>query len=326
MPRNPFRSAFLRRLDRLSGWQATACGLLAGGIAGFALTAALPWLAALAGFVLLLGAAAGLAWSGEPVEAMVLAVNSEPPVDLVLIPAGTFVMGSPEEEEGRWDDEGPMHAVSVSAFQCMRFPVTRRLYAAILGEDPSWPEGGADDRPVNNVSWLDAVRFCNAMSDKEGLPPCYTIEEDTVSWNRAASGYRLPTEAEWEYACRAAMQTRWSFGDEEAELERFAWFAGNSRTEPRLVGTRKPNLWGLHDMHGNVWECCWNWFGPYTKSWQTDPAGPKQGTSRVLRGGAFDLPPRGLRSAIRGRIGPEAWAWAIGFRCVRGPLPPALSP
>ncbi len=319
MPRNPPFAAVLRRLDRVPSWQATACGLLIGGLAGFTLTSALPWPTALAGFVILLGAAARLAWSGEPVEEMILPTEPEPLVDLIAIPAGTFRMGSPEEEEGRFGSEGPLHEVTVSAFRCMRFQVTRRLYAEILGDDPGWPEGAAGDRPVNNVSWLDAARFCNALSAKEGLTPCYAIEGDAVSWNRAANGYRLPTEAEWEYACRAGTQTRWSFGDNVTELEQFAWFAGNSQNEPQPVGARKPNPWGLHDMHGNVFEWCWDWFGPYRAERQADPSGPEKGPGRVLRGGSFDDSPRYLRSADRGRFEPGYRDRNVGFRCVRAP-------
>jgi formylglycine-generating enzyme required for sulfatase activity len=225
-------------------------------------------------------------------------------------------MGSPEAEEDRDADEGPVHKVRISPFACMRVPVTRRVYAEVLGEDPGWPEGAAADRPVNNVSWFDAIRFCNSLSEREGLSPCYQIASEAVTWQFAANGYRLLTEAEWEYACRAGSTGSWSFGDGKL-LEKHAWFEANSGGEPHPVGTRKPNRWGLYDMQGNVWEWCWDWYGPYTSQPQADPVGAEDGSDRSLRGGAF-ITPRNLRSAIRGWFVPENRNRIIGFRCARG--------
>jgi formylglycine-generating enzyme required for sulfatase activity len=317
-PRNPPLAAVLRRLDRLPGWQATACGLLIGTLAGFSLTSALPWPAALVGFVILLAAGARLAWSGEPVEETTSIAKSKPLVELVAIPAGTFRMGSPEGEKGRFNDEGPVHEVAISAFQCMRLPVTRKLYFEVMGKNLDWPEDAIDNHPANNASWLDAVRFCNMLSNREGLVPCYMIKGFDVAWNRQANGYRLPTEAEWEYACRAGTQTRWSFGDSAAEIGQYAWFGYNSQGEPQPVGTRKPNPWGLYDMHGNVWEWCWDlWLGPYSAEQQTSPLEPEVGAYRILRGGAFFDSPEFLRSAARYWFEPTDQFKFIGFRCVR---------
>src|SRR6185436_18599524 len=313
----------LRRLDLLPTWQAWAMGLGFGALAGASLAGFAPQLVGVLAFLGLLGAAAALAWSGEPLaviveESMEVAVERRQSlVDLVPISGGSFRMGSPEDEEGRWDHEGPVHKVRLSPFECMRFPITRRLYHQIAGTDPSRPEGDADERPVNNVSWLDAVAFCNLLSEREGLTPCYRFAGDDVTWQRTADGYRLLTEGEWEYACRAGSSTRWSFGDDEASLGEHAWFEGNSFGQPHPVGRKKPNAWGLHDMHGNMFEWCWDWLGPYSAAAAKDPTGPPNGSNRVLRGGAFISPLRFLRSAYRHRYGPGYPHWNFGFRCAR---------
>jgi len=322
----------LRRLDFLSTWQAWALGLGSGALAGTALAGFAPWLLGVLVFLGLLAAAAALAWSGEPVAVAdepskpwprtsgALVADSVPAlVDLVSIPGGTFLMGSPKSEEARLANEGPVHEVRLSPFECMRLPVTRSLYHQITGTDPAWPRGDADDRPVNKVSWLDAVVFCNLLSQREGLTPCYQIAGRNVTWYRAANGYRLLTEAEWEYACRADSTTRWSFGDDEEVLGDHAWFEANSSSQPRPAGRKKPNTWGLYDMHGNVFEWCWDWFGSYSEEASTEPRGPQEGLWRVLRGGSFVFSPRYLRSAYRFRVKPGFRDRDVGFRCARDP-------
>jgi formylglycine-generating enzyme required for sulfatase activity len=281
------------------------------------------------GFLGLLSAAWALAWSGEPVALVETAPAQDPDpvytsrfVDLVSIPGGTFLMGSPESERGHDDDEGPVHKVQISHFSCMRYLVTRRLYAEIIGSDPGWPEGEADDRPVNKVSWLDAVAFCNELSKREGLDLCYQIAGEEVSWDRTVDGYRLLTEAEWEYACRAGSTTRFSFGDDERQLDDHAWFGKNSGGDPQPVGQKRANAWGLYDMHGNVYEWCWDWYGAYARVVLSAPEEPPAGEGRVLRGGAFGNPPRYLRSAFRIRLLPMDRDRDFGFRCARGASPP----
>jgi formylglycine-generating enzyme required for sulfatase activity len=304
-------------LDLLTTWQAWALGLGFGALAGASLAGFAPKIAGVLAFLGLLGAAAALAWSGEPVA---VAAARPALVDLVPISGGTFRMGSPESEEGRYPSEGPVHEVRLAPFDCMRFPVTRRLYRQIVGTDPGQPKWAAGKRPVNYVSWLDAVAFCNLLSEREGLTSCYQIDKnDVVTWQRAANGYRLPTEAEWEYACRAGSSTRWSFGDDEASLVEHAWFDGNSADQPQPVGRKKPNAWGLHDMHGNVLEWCWDWFRPYSEAATTDPDGPPKEEVRVLRGGSFVASARDLRSAVRRGYWLGHHYWFVGFRCARGP-------
>jgi formylglycine-generating enzyme required for sulfatase activity/uncharacterized caspase-like protein len=215
------------------------------------------------------------------------------PADFVKINGGTFMMGSPASEEGRVSNE-EQHQVTVSGFYLGKYEVTQREYAAIMGTNPSRFEG--DNLPVENVSWYDAVEYCNARSRKEGLTSAYTIsgsgDNRTVTWNRNTNGYRLPTEAEWEYACRAGTTTRYSTGN---DIRTSQANYGGGRT--KAVGSFDANVWGLYDMHGNVWEWCWDWYGNYGSGAQTDPMGASSGTNRVGRGGSWGYDGQNLRSA-----------------------------
>jgi sulfatase modifying factor 1 len=190
-----------------------------------------------------------------------------------------------------------------------------------MGEARRGDEG--DDLPVTDVSWEQAVRFCNAASEQHRYQPCY--REAGVwpfrrwVWDGAADGYRLPTEAEWEYACRAGTTTRWSFGDDPELLGEYAWFQENSDNKAHPVAEKRPNSWGLYDTHGNVWEWCWDRYGPYASSPAINPQGPRRGEYRVVRGGSFDDSPQDLRSANRGYHRPVRRFRYIGFRCVRVP-------
>lgn len=285
----------------------------------------------------------GIPWAEEALKPEALPKRAEPPPAparasppepqdplWASIPGGSFLMDSDE-----YDDERPIHTVRISPFQLMRTPVTRQQYPALMGSGPSWPKGAADEWPVNQVSWLDAVAFCNRWSEQEGLRPCYRIEGKQVDWDgEEAEGYRLPTEAEWEYACRAGSATRWCFGDDEAELPEYAWFDKNAGGEPRPVATRKPNAWGLHDMHGNVWEWCWDWYGGYQAVEQDDPLGPEQGStgwvsfplSKARKAAPRAMPsaiakPSHCRAALRSLIlangGPSAKPMACSMDCSR---------
>ena len=333
----PFES-WLARLDRRPpGFPATVAAL-----GGFGTAAALlssESIPKAASFITIaaLGLAAGwLARTGEPV----LEVEA-PPVDpfrppphpitprelWVDIPGGSFLMGSPPGEQGRFDQEGPQHKVTLSPFQMMRVPVTRELYRKVTGQDPGWPEKGADlpQRPANNVSWYDALHFCNELSALEGLEPVYSSKDgggpfahgSLIDWNRAARGYCLPTEAQWEYACRAGSSTRFYFGGDDSLLDEYGWYLENSGDEPQPVGRKKPNAWDLYDLHGNVWEWCWDSFALYQGASQYDPIGPPDQSVPVLRGGSFGFEPWGLRSAYRDWDRPANRVRFVGFRCVR---------
>jgi formylglycine-generating enzyme required for sulfatase activity len=150
-----------------------------------------------------------------------------------------------------------------------------------------------------------------------GFKPCYTIEDIGIGWDRTADGFRLPTEAEWEYLCRAGTTATYYGGDTEDDLARTAWYERNCESGPMPVCQREPNSWGLYDTHGNVWEWCWDWFGPYEQSRQADPVGPESGRSRVLRGGSWRRSMHHCRSATRYESSPENQGKSLGFRVVR---------
>jgi formylglycine-generating enzyme required for sulfatase activity len=240
---------------------------------------------------------------------------------LVLIPAGEFLMGSPDSDKDAKPDEKPQHRVRITRpFYLGIHEVTQGQYRAVTSEAPSHFKG-SKDLPVETVSWLNAINYCNALSRKEGLTPFYRVQGETVEvpdWNEP--GYRLPTEAEWEYACRAGSTTRYSFGEHVAGLRAFAWYEGNvgGRTHP--VGHKSPNAWGLYDMHGNVWEWCWDGYeADYYKkpSSAADPLGPSQATSQVFRGGSWYVNSRFARSAFREGSAPVYRDFSLGFRLAR---------
>jgi len=314
-----FLGAELRRLDFVSPGRACAIGVVGGVISAGVLTVSALGPARLIGFLVLLSAATLLALSARSITVLdrrLVNESSADALDLVEIAGGRFLMGSPETEEGRGKDEGPVHEVEVSAFLCMRYPVTCRLYSRIMGL-AGWPPKGSEDLPVTHVSWFDAVEFCNRLSKKEKRTACYRIEGERVHWNRAADGYRLLTEAEWEYACRAGTSTPWSCGDDLNRLVHYAWFDANSNRTPHPVGRKLPNAWSLHDMHGNVWEWCWDGYGNYWTDLQRNPVGPREGEFRVLRGGAFIHSLRVLRSAERFSAPATLRFPDFGFRCAR---------
>jgi formylglycine-generating enzyme required for sulfatase activity len=232
--------------------------------------------------------------------------------DMVFINGGTFLMGSPAGERGRNSNEGPQRQVTVSSFYLGRYPVTQAEYEEIMGINPSHFKGA--NLPVEQVSWFDAIEFLNRRSVKEGLTPVYTRVGNVVVWDREANGYRLPTEAEWEFACRAGTQTPFYTG---AAVGEAGWYAGNSSARTHPVGEKLPNEWGLYDMHGNVLEWCWDWIGAYPSEAQTDPAGPANGNHRVYRGGSWMFQAIHTRSAYRFGNHQNMRSFIIGFRAAR---------
>ena len=224
-------------------------------------------------------------------------------------------MGSPHTEQRRSSDED-QHRVRLT--RCIEFcvvPVTQALYEAVMGQNPSHFKGPM--RPVEEVSWYEAVRFCNGASAAFGLPAAYRIgsgSEPSVEWDQRSVGFRLPTESEWEYAARAGTQHLYAGGD---DLDAVGWFSGNSDKQTRPVGLRLSNAWGLHDMSGNVWEWCWDWKGAYAAGAFTDPTGPASGSFRVFRGGSWCSATQYARVAYRDSHSPGDRYCDLGFRLLR---------
>ncbi|MCL2765935.1 MAG: formylglycine-generating enzyme family protein [Treponema sp.] len=271
--------------------------------------------------------------------------------NMVRINGGTFTMGSPAGEVGHESDE-TQRQVTVSSFSISKYPVTvgefRRFvnsanyrtqaerdggfviiyYDVELKDDANWRNPRftqGDNHPVVLVSWFDAIEYCNWLSRQEGLTPAYTVSGMNVTWNRNANGYRFPTEAEWEYACRAGTTTPFNTGNNittnQANYDGNYPYNNNAKGENRErttpVGSFPANAWGLHDMHGNVWEWCWDWYGDYITGAQNNPTGAVSGSDRVIRGGSWSFYGRYLRSAQRYGYDPWYWYYDVGFRLVR---------
>lgn len=238
----------------------------------------------------------------------------------VWIPAGNFLMGSPTSEENRGSDESQHRVEITQGFYLSATEVTQAQYELVMDVDHSEHKGVG--RPAEIVSWQAAVRFCNRLSAREGLLPVYWIAGNSVTWSAKANGYRLPTEAEWEYACRAGATTAYHTGDSGADLLGVGWYSGNTgSSETRPVGAMPPNAWGLYDMHGNVSEWCWDWVGEYGSGTQKDPRGPADGSDRVYRGGNWFHGAGSCRSANRDAGNPSHASALTGFRVVRSSVP-----
>jgi uncharacterized protein YjdB len=283
--------------------------------------------------------------------------------DMARIPAGTFIMGSPETEPNRSSDEAQHSVTLTKNFYMGRYQVTQAQYQTVMGagEDRTTDTyGKGDNYPVYYINWYDAIVFCNKLSIMEGLNPVYSIggstdpsawgtipTSDNATWNDAVmdasrNGYRLPTEAEWEYACRGDYQNKttetntkpFGIGDGTKMTDSMANFNGRNPydlaqsgqySDPggtyvgktTAVGSYEPNNYGLYDMHGNLWEWCWDWYGSYSSKAQTDPIGAASGDYRVLRGGSWYDNASGTRSVGRGNINPSKRDSNIGFRLIR---------
>ena len=229
-------------------------------------------------------------------------------LEMMPIPSGTFLMGGTDYEEGWDDDEGPQTTVTITKpFWLGKTEVTQSQWKAVMGNNPSHFKGY--NLPVEQVSWNDAVAFCEKLNEvaRDTLPDGYH--------------YTLPTEAQWEYACRAGTTTRFYYGDDDNQLGSYAWYTDNSSSKTHPVGEKLPNGWGLHDMHGNVAEWCLDWYGDYQGGSITDPQGPQSGWRRVNRGGSWSDDARYCRSAYRLWFRPDDKRSILGFRVALSSVP-----
>ena len=250
-----------------------------------------------------------------------------------LIEGGTFLMGSPDTENWRIDDES-QHEVTVASFYIDPYETTQAEYVRLMEENPFTFSG--EDLPAESISWLDAIRYANAKSADAGLTPVYTITENGVTWDRSADGYRLPTEAEWEYACRAGTTTPFNtekslsaedanfYGHYPYEIEENYFDNSDLEAKPGeyrkttiAVGSFEPNAWGLYDMHGNVNEWCWDYYGTYDASETDHPTGAAAGTRHVYRGGGWNDFAKNMRSAYRAAGQEDMKSFNLGVRLVR---------
>jgi formylglycine-generating enzyme required for sulfatase activity len=247
--------------------------------------------------------------------ARALAGGGAAPEGMVLVEGGTFQMGSNNGDS----DEKPVHNVTVKSFYMGKYEVTQKEWMDVMGSTVARQRdmrGSGDTYPMYYVSWYEAVEYCNKRSLKEGLTPAYRGSGDTITCDFKATGYRLPTEAEWEYAAKGgnkdSMVFEYAGGNSPGSV---AWYNGNSGNSTHPVGTKQPNSLGLYDMSGNVWEWCWDWYGSYSGSSQSDPGGASSGSVRVLRGGGWSTTV--VRSAVRGDNTPSARGSDLGFRLLR---------
>jgi formylglycine-generating enzyme required for sulfatase activity len=220
-------------------------------------------------------------------------------MEFVLIPAEEFQMGSNDTQA--FANEQPVHTVRLTKpFYLGTYEVTQAQWEAVMGNNPSHFKGDSA-LPVESVSWQDAQEFIRRLNARE----------------RGTAFYRLPTEAEWEYAARAGSTTAYSFGNSAGDLGRYAWHEANAGENTHPVGQLQPNAWGLYDMHGNVWEWVQDWYGNYSHGTAVDPAGPSSGSARVNRGGGWDSDARACRSALRIDGAPGFRFGSLGVRLLR---------
>lgn len=263
------------------------------------------WILSLVSVISLAAVAFGGPAAGQP---LTLDMGQGVKLEMVWVPAGEFDMGTTTDG----DDARPVHHVKITkGFWMGKCEVTQEQYEAVVGRNPAGYKGAKS--PVENVSWTDAVAFTDRLNGMGILP--------------AGVASRLPTEAEWEYACRAGTNTRFYSGNSESDLARIGWYGasrvllygGNAGNQPHTVGEKEPNKFGLYDMIGNVWEWCSDWYGPYSGGGAIDPTGPATGIKRVRRGGAFPNAQGFLGSAVRGASAPNDRVAAFGLRIVCSP-------
>ena len=252
-------------------------------------------------------------YNASDVQSITFGKTTSGSIEMVEIPTGTFQMG-----EISIATATPVHTVNITkAFYMGKYEITQKQYADVIGSNPS-SFAGNDSLPVEQVSWYDAVQFCNELSKKEGLEQCYTLE-GVEEWrcDFDKKGYRLPTEAEWEYACRAGTLTDYYSGTTESQCASIAWYDHNSNSTTHPVGQKIANKFGLYDMSCNVYEWCWDWLSSYVAGSFDDPTGPNNGSYRVIRGGSWYNDAPNCCSAYRNFNFSDTRNSLNGFRVVR---------
>ena len=253
----------------------------------------------------------------------------------------SFNMGCPVEQESCNFDESPVHSVTISNFSIGKYEVTQEEWESLMGGNPSFFRDCGNNCPVDSVSWYEAIVFCNRLSEKENLRPCYYSDKEytivfgksgqswnlpnvgEVYWQKDAEGYRLPTEAEWEFAARGGIKSKGFLYSGGNEISEVAWWRDNSSNQTHPVGSKDPNELGLYDMSGNVDEWCWDWYiGDYNCARTCQPTGPNNGSTRVIRGGLWFSREHGCRISDRGWDQPDVHSNRFGFRLAKGPLLP----
>ena len=236
-----------------------------------------------------------------------------PPKGMVFVEGGTFQMGSTSGD----DDEKPLHSVTVSDFNIGKYEVTQEQYEKVMAKNPSNFKNDGKNLPVEKVSSYDAVEFCNKLSEREGLKKCYSGKGYIINCDFSANGYRLATEAEWEYAAKGGKKSKGYTYSGSNDINEVAWYRDNSEGKTHAVGGKQANELDIYDMTGNVYEWCWDWYGAYSSGSQNNPRGSSSGSRRVFRCGGWDYSASSCRTANRDYFSPDYSYYSLGFRVVR---------
>jgi formylglycine-generating enzyme required for sulfatase activity len=289
--------------------------------------------------ILLLLSSIGIFIFSKPKVSTIELTDNTEYLNMIKVESGTFLMGSPIDEPGRNSGE-IQHRVTLNSFSLGAHEVTQAEYESIMGKNPSSLKGS--NLPVTSVSWYDAIEFCNALSNRYDLPPAYQIDKNNadpnntsqvendkerwiVNWDKKSKGFRLPTEAEWEYACRAGLETPFNTGNnittEQANYDGSKPYnnnqSGTTKGTVVPVNSYAPNRWGFFNMHGNVYEWCWDWYGNYSTVSLNNPSGPSTGEKRLIRGGGKSSSANSSRSAHRYLSFATAKYADVGFRVAK---------
>jgi sulfatase modifying factor 1 len=250
--------------------------------------------------------------------------SKNPLLQLKKVDGGTFMMGSKDDNRIAENDEQKQHKVNISSFQINKLEVTvwewKDYCKKIKKKMPLKPVWGwNDNNPITNITWFDAVNYCNWLSNHDGLKPAYTVAGPNYNCDFTANGYRLPTEAEWEFAAKGGNKSKGFIFSGSNTVTDVAWFVKNSNGKPHSVGTKMPNELGIYDMNGNVWEWCWDWYNKdyYKNEDGNNPTGPIRGDKKSVRGGSWDSQINYLRTANRISTSPERTNEFYGFRIAR---------